>query len=161
MADSDKKITLLTEQDLYLFNEGSHFRLHEKLGSHVISEGGLQGTYFAVWAPDAEKVFVMGDFNGWSKDRHSLQPKGRSGIWEGFIPGVDKGARYKYHVVSRYQGYRVDKADPFAFYNDPPPETASMTWTTPGMTRSGWQTAVAAFRQTPPFPSTNFTWGRG
>jgi 1,4-alpha-glucan branching enzyme len=128
MADSDKKVTLLTEQDLYLFNEGSHFRLHEKLGSHLISEGGLQGTYFAVWAPDAEKVFVMGDFNGWSKDSHSLQPKDRSGIWEGFIPGVDKGARYKYHVVSRYQGYRVDKADPFALYNDTPPETVSIVW---------------------------------
>lgn len=128
MAKSDAKVSLLTEQDLYLFNEGSHFRLHERLGSHLISKGGLEGTYFAVWAPDAEKVFVMGDFNGWSKDRHSLQPKDRSGIWEGFIPGVGKGARYKYHIVSRYHGYRVDKADPFAFYNDPPPETASIVW---------------------------------
>jgi 1,4-alpha-glucan branching enzyme len=128
MTDTDKQITLLTEQDLYLFNEGSHFRLHEKLGSHLISEGGLQGTYFAVWAPDAEKVFVMGDFNGWSKESHSLQPRDHSGIWEGFIPGVNKGARYKYHVVSRYGGYRVDKADPFAFYNIPPPETVSIVW---------------------------------
>ena len=128
MANSDKKVTLLTEQDLYLFNEGNHFRLHEKLGSHLISEGGLQGTYFAVWAPDAEKVFVMGDFNGWSKDSHALQPKDSSGIWEGFIPGVDKGACYKYHVVSRYKGYRVDKADPFASYSDPPPETSSIVW---------------------------------
>ena len=128
MADGDKQITLLTEQDLYLFNEGSHFRLHEKLGSHLFSEGGLQGTYFAVWAPDAEKVFVMGDFNGWSKGSHLLQPRDRAGIWEGFIPGVDKGARYKYHVVSRYGDYRVDKADPFAFYNVPPPETVSIVW---------------------------------
>ena len=128
MADRDKQITLLTEQDLHLFNEGSHFRLHEKLGSHLISEGGLQGTYFAVWAPDAEKVFVMGDFNGWSKESNSLQPRDRSGIWEGFIPGVAKGACYKYHVVSRYLGYRVDKADPFAFYNLPPPETVSIVW---------------------------------
>lgn len=128
MAKSDEKVTLLTEQDLFLFNEGSHFRLHEKLGSHLISKGGLEGTYFAVWAPDAEKVFVMGDFNSWSKNSHSLQPKDRSGIWEGFIPGVGKGARYKYHIVSRYRGYRVDKADPFAVYNDPPPETVSIVW---------------------------------
>ena len=128
MANADKQITLLTEQDLYLFNEGSHFRLHEKLGSHLISEGGLQGTYFAVWAPVAEKVFVMGDFNGWSKESHSLQPRDRSGIWEGFIPAVDKGVRYKYHIVSRYGGYRVDKADPLAFYNVPPPETVSIVW---------------------------------
>jgi 1,4-alpha-glucan branching enzyme len=128
MANADKHITLLTEQDLYLFNEGSHFRLHEKLGSHLISEGGLQGTYFAVWAPVAEKVFVMGDFNGWSKESHSLQPRDRSGIWEGFIPAVDKGVRYKYHIVSRYGGYRVDKADPLAFYNVPPPETVSIVW---------------------------------
>ena len=128
MAKSDEKVTLLTEQDLYLFNEGSHFRLHEKLGSHVISKEGLEGTYFAVWAPDAEKVFVMGDFNNWSKESHSLQPRDRSGIWEGFIPGVSKGARYKYHIVSRYRGYRADKADPFAVYNDPPPETVSIVW---------------------------------
>jgi 1,4-alpha-glucan branching enzyme len=128
MADPNKKVTLLTEQDLYLFNEGSHFRLQEKLGSHLISKGGLEGTYFAVWAPDAEKVFVMGDFNNWSKDSHSLQPKERSGIWEGFIPGVGKGDRYKYHIVSRYRGYRVDKADPFAVYNDTPPETVSIVW---------------------------------
>jgi 1,4-alpha-glucan branching enzyme len=128
MAQPGKQITLLTEQDLYLFNEGSHFRLHEKLGSHLISEGGSPGTYFAVWAPDAEKVFVIGEFNGWSKESHSLQPRGRSGIWEGFIAGVDKGARYKYHIVSRHRGYRVDKADPFAFYNVPPPETVSIVW---------------------------------
>ena len=112
MAKSDEEVTLLTEQDLYLFNEGNHFRLHEKLGSHLISKGDLEGTYFAVWAPDAKKVFVMGDFNNWSKDSHSLQPRERSGIWEGFIPGVGKGVRYKYHIVSRYGGYRVDKADP-------------------------------------------------
>jgi 1,4-alpha-glucan branching enzyme len=128
MADSDRKKTLLSDQDLYLFNEGNHFRLNEKLGSHLISEGDLEGTYFAVWAPDAEKVCVMGDFNGWSKDSHPLRPRERSGIWEGFIPGVLKGARYKYHVVSRYHGYRVDKADPFAVYNDPPPETVSIVW---------------------------------
>ena len=157
MVNSDKEITLLTEQDLYLFNEGSHFRLHEKLGSHLISEWGLPGTYFAVWAPDAEKVLVMGDFNDWSKESHYLRPKGNSGIWEGFIPRVDKGARYKYHVVSRYRGYRVDKADPFAFYNVPPPETVPVVWDLDYT----WETVVAEFLQTPPFRSTNFIWARG
>ncbi len=123
-----EKVTLLSDDDIYLFNEGSHYRLQEKLGSHLVTAGKVHGTYFAVWAPDAEQVFVMGDFNDWSKADHPLQPKGSSGIWEGFIPGVGKGARYKYHIVSRYHGYRVDKADPFAFYNDPPPETVSIVW---------------------------------
>ena len=107
MPDSTKKVTLLTEDDLFLFNEGSHYRLYEKLGSHLISDGDVQGTYFAVWAPDAEQTFVMGDFNNWSKVSHPLNPRGQSGIWEGFIAGVGKGARYKYHVVSRYNDYRV------------------------------------------------------
>ena len=126
--DSLQGPTLLSKDDLYLFNEGNHYGLHEKLGAHPITTGDIQGTYFAVWAPDAEQVFVMGDFNGWSKGSHALRPRDRSGIWEGFIPGVGKGARYKYHVVSRYHGYRVDKADPFAYYNDPPPETVSIVW---------------------------------
>ena len=128
MPDSTKKVTLLTEDDLFLFNEGSHYRLYEKLGSHLISDGDVQGTYFAVWAPDAEQTFVMGDFNNWSKVSHPLNPRGQSGIWEGFIAGVGKGARYKYHVVSRYNDYRVDKADPFAYYNEQPPETVSIVW---------------------------------
>jgi len=128
MVKHAKKVTLLSEDDLFLFNEGSHFRLYEKLGSHVVSDGDQKGTYFAVWAPDAEQVCVMGEFNDWSKTAHPLRPKDRSGIWEGFLPGVGKGARYKYHVVSRYNNYRVDKADPFGVYNDPPPETVSVVW---------------------------------
>jgi 1,4-alpha-glucan branching enzyme len=119
------KVSLLTEDDLYLFNEGSHFRLYEKLGAHPLAH---QGTYFALWAPDAEQVFVMGDFNGWDKASHRLHPRGQSGIWEGFIPGVGKGNIYKYHLVSRYRGYRVDKADPFASHNETPPKTASVVW---------------------------------
>jgi 1,4-alpha-glucan branching enzyme len=121
-------VTLLTEDDLYLFNEGNHFHLYEKLGAHVVSRGGTRGTYFAVWAPDAEIVYVMGDFNGWNKTSHALRSKAVSGIWEGFIPGVEKGAKYKFHVCSRYQGYTVDKADPFAFHAEPPPLTASIVW---------------------------------
>jgi 1,4-alpha-glucan branching enzyme len=121
-------VTLLTGDDTYLFNEGSHYRLHQKLGAHPLSVDGVDGTYFAVWAPDARQVFVMGDFNGWDKTCHPLCSRGQSGIWDGFVPGVGKGALYKYHIVSRYRGYRVDKADPFAFYNEVPSNTSSIVW---------------------------------
>ena len=120
--------SLLTDDDLFLFNEGSHFRLYEKLGAHFRKEGGSEGTRFAVWAPDAKQVFVMGGFNGWNKGSHPLRPRGQSGIWEGFIPGVPIGTAYKYHIRSKYKGYRVDKADPFAFFNEVPPKTASIVW---------------------------------
>ncbi|UCB42777.1 MAG: 1,4-alpha-glucan branching protein GlgB [Dehalococcoidales bacterium] len=122
------EITLLTEDDIYLFNEGSHFRLYEKLGAHPITVNGQSGTYFAVWAPDARQVSVTGDFNGWDKSSHPLRPKGQSGIWEGFLQGIGKGALYKYHVASRYKGYRADKSDPFAIYNEIAPKTASIVW---------------------------------
>ena len=121
-------VTLFTGDDTYLFNEGSHYRLHQKLGAHPLSVDGVDGTYFAVWAPDARQVFVMGDFNGWDKTCHPLCSRGQSGIWDGFVPGVGKGALYKYHIVSRYRGYRVDKADPFAVYNEVPSNTSSIVW---------------------------------
>jgi 1,4-alpha-glucan branching enzyme len=124
----DAAMSLLSPQDLYLFNEGSHTRLYDKLGSHPGTVDGVAGTHFAVWAPGAEKVFVMGDFNGWDKTGVPLRPRETSGIWEGFVPGVGAGAAYKYHVVSRYGGYRVDKADPFAFLHETPPKTASRVW---------------------------------
>ncbi len=119
-------VSLLTEDDLHLFNEGTHYRLYHKLGAHHLTANGVGGTYFAVWAPDARNVSVMGDFNHWSKSTHPLHPRGSSGIWEGFLPGVGSGATYKYHIVSRYHGYQVDKADPFAFFNEVPPRTASI-----------------------------------
>ena len=93
------EINRLTDDDLYLFNEGSHFRLYEKLGAHLMTVDRVEGTHFSVWAPNAEQVFVIGDFNGWDKSSHPLRPRGQSGIWEGFIPGVGQGANYKYHVV--------------------------------------------------------------
>jgi 1,4-alpha-glucan branching enzyme len=120
--------SLLTDDDLYLFNEGSHFRLYEKLGAHAMEREGKNGTHFAVWAPNAQKVCVMGDFNVWDKESHALRPRGKSGIWEGFIPDVGKGANYKFHIVSRFHGYRVDKADPFALYSEEPPRTGSIIW---------------------------------
>ena len=118
----------LTDHDIYLFAEGSHHKLWEKLGSHLVERDGVAGTLFAVWAPNAQRVSVMGDFNAWSPDQHPLAQRGGSGIWEGFLPGVGKGAHYKYHIVSQFHGYEVDKADPFAVHHETPPETASVVW---------------------------------
>jgi 1,4-alpha-glucan branching enzyme len=120
--------SLLTKDDIFLFGEGSHLHLHDKLGSHPRTVDGVAGTSFAVWAPNAAAVFVMGDFNGWSKESHPLSKVGRSGVWEGFLPGVARGAVYKYHVVSRHRGYRVDKADPFAVRHEVPPRRGSIVW---------------------------------
>jgi 1,4-alpha-glucan branching enzyme len=122
-------MTLFTDHDIYLFKEGSHFSLHDKLGSHLTIVDGVEGTYFAVWAPNAEKVSVMGDFNQWNKESHPLKVReDGSGIWEGFIPGISHGAAYKYYVISRYNGYRVEKGDPYAFHWECPPKTASVVW---------------------------------
>lgn len=121
-------VTLLTGDDLFLFNEGSHYRLYEKLGSHALTINGVEGSYFAVWAPGAQSVSVTGEFNSWDKTKNPLNLKAESGIWEGFIPGVKKGSFYKYHIVSRYNGYTVEKSDPFSFYCESPPETASIVW---------------------------------
>lgn len=121
-------VTLLTKDDLYYFNEGTNYRLYNKLGSTPLTVDGVAGTYFAVWAPDAVSVSVMGDFNGWNRDSHPLYLKGSSGVWENFIPGVGKGDLYKYFIVSRYNDYRVEKADPYAFHSETPPNTASIVW---------------------------------
>ena len=121
-------VTLLSKDDLYLFNAGSHVRLYEKLGAHSITENGTPGTYFAVWAPNAERVFVMGTFNDWEPASHPLHQREQSGIWEGFLPGVGKGSLYKYRIHSRHQGYQADKADPFSMFNEIPPKTASIVW---------------------------------
>ena len=121
-------LTLLGDADLHLFNEGTHYRLYDKLGAHPMSPDGAGGTYFAVWAPSAEQVFVMGDFNGWDRSTLPLAERGQSGIWEGFVPGAQPGQCYKYHIVSRYSDYRVDKADPLAFHAETPPKTGSVIW---------------------------------
>ena len=119
-------VSLLSEDDLFLFNEGSHSRLFDKLGAHPVEIGGERGTSFAVWAPDADGVAVMGGFNGWSRERHPLRPLGVSGLWQGFIPGVGPGALYKYYVSSRYHGFRAEKSDPFGFAHEVPPKAASV-----------------------------------
>ncbi len=119
----------LSDQDIYLFNEGSHLRLWEKLGAHPGREGDADGTRFAVWAPDARSVSVLGDWNDWKPERDPLVVRGSSGIWEGFVLGVGRGARYKYHVTSRRGGHRGEKSDPFALHAEVPPATASIVWT--------------------------------
>jgi 1,4-alpha-glucan branching enzyme len=121
-------ITLLSEEDLYLFNEGSHFRLFDKMGAHPLSTEAGRGTYFAVWAPDAERVSVIGTFNEWRRGADPLRPRGASGIWEGFVRGAGKGDLYKFWIESRHLGYRVAKADPFSFFNEIPPKSASIVW---------------------------------
>jgi 1,4-alpha-glucan branching enzyme len=121
-------ISRLTDGDLYLFNEGNHFRLYDKLGAHRTVIDGQAGTFFSVWAPNAERVSVMGDFNGWNRSTHPLHSRAQSGIWEGFIAGLGTGAIYKYFIQSRHHGYRVEKADPFAFHAETPPKTGSVVW---------------------------------
>jgi len=120
--------TLLTTGDVESFLGGTHFRAYEKLGSHTTVMEGVVGTAFAVWAPNAEDVRVMGDFNGWNKVSHALDNYAESGIWSGFAPGIGQGAHYKYHIVSRYNGYSIDKTDPFGFRQQVPPGTASVVW---------------------------------
>jgi 1,4-alpha-glucan branching enzyme len=113
----------LTGHDLYLFREGTHTRLHEKLGAHLHEAGAS----FAVWAPNAASVAVVGDFNDWDPRRHPMQGS-ESGVWSVDVPAVRQGAVYKYHIVSRHGNFRVDKADPYAFRCELAPRTASVAW---------------------------------
>ncbi len=150
------EVSLLSEDDLHLFNEGTHLRLYEKLGAHILERDGVVGTQFAVWAPNANQVSVMGDFNKWHKSSHPLMPRGQSGIWEGFLPGLEAGTLYKYHIVSNFKGYSVDKADPMAFRCQPPPNTASVVssltydwkdsaWMTDRASRHALQSPIAIY----------------
>ena len=121
-------ISLLTDHDIYLFKEGNHFGLYEKLGSHPMTVDGREGTLFAVWAPNAEAVSVVGDFNRWDKTIHHLKARSDgSGIWEGFIPEIGQGTLYKYHIRS-HNHHEAEKSDPFAFSCETPPKSASVVW---------------------------------
>jgi len=119
---------LLTDQDLYLFNEGSNYRIYDKMGAHSATHDGQSGVVFSVWAPNARSVSVVGSFNGWDPKTHRLSPRSSSGIWEGFVPGATHGALYKFHIESRQHGYRVEKADPIGLLHEKPPRTASVVW---------------------------------
>ncbi len=121
--------SLFTEFDINLFKAGKHFRLYDKLGSHLTEVDGVKGTYFAVWAPTAKSVSVVGDFNYWVEGDHKLFVRwDESGIWEGFIPGIEQGAKYKYKIHSHNSDIKTEKADPFARYCEQPPKTASVVW---------------------------------
>ena len=119
---------LLTDQDLYLFNEGSNYRMYEKMGAHLVTQNGEPGAVFSVWAPNARSVAVVGSFNEWASKANLLRPRGSSGIWEGFLPGVKRGALYKFHIESQRHGFHVDKADPLGLLHEKPPRTASVVW---------------------------------
>lgn len=119
--------SLFTEYDIYLFKEGSHTQLYKKFGAHLVNFEGVDGVYFAVWAPNAQKVYVMGDFNGWDKFSHELKKNENSGIWEGFIPAVKSGTKYKYHIITKW-GSSYERSDPYGFFFETPPRTASVVW---------------------------------
>jgi 1,4-alpha-glucan branching enzyme len=120
----------ITAHDIYLFKEGSHFNLYRKLGAHTVEVDGVTGVHFAVWAPDAAHISVIGDWNHWQRGGNELAPRAdSSGIWEGFVPSITNGAVYKYHIASRYNGYNVEKADPMALVSEMPPKTASIVHT--------------------------------
>jgi 1,4-alpha-glucan branching enzyme len=121
-------VTRLSDMDIYLFKEGTHVKLYDKLGSHPMKREGADGVYFAVWAPNASAVSVVGDFNAYDPMAHPLKMRiDGSGIWEGFIEGAKKGDTYKYHIVG-YDGRHFDKADPYAKYAEKPPKSASRIW---------------------------------
>jgi 1,4-alpha-glucan branching enzyme len=128
MSAVTEKSVALTGHDQYLFREGTHARLYEKLGAQFLADGGAARTHFAVWAPNAAAVSVIGDFNGWDPQRHPLRSTGDSGIWAAAVAGARPGHVYKFHIVSRNAAYRVDKADPYAFRAEEAPRTGSMIW---------------------------------
>jgi 1,4-alpha-glucan branching enzyme len=119
---------VLTDFDVHLWGEGSHYRTYEKLGAHLAARDGVAGTQFAVWAPNARRVSVIGDFNGWHAGSNPMEPVGVSGIWQAFVPGVGVGALYKYAIASQYHNYKVEKADPYGFATELRPQTASKVW---------------------------------
>lgn len=121
-----KNFNQFSEYDIYLFRNGNHFRLYEKMGAHRRKIDGEEGIYFAVWAPNATDVCVAGDFNGWSENNRLVSRKDGSGIWETFIPGLKEDSLYKYKIKSGFKTGYTEKADPFSFYCEIPPKTASI-----------------------------------
>ncbi len=128
IEDPYRYAPVLTDFDLHLFNEGTHLRLYEKLGAQLMEHQGTQGVCFAVWAPNAERVSVIGGFNQWDGRRHPMRPRGASGVWELFVPGLQQGDLYRFEIKTRYQGYMAVKSDPFAFAAELRPNNASVIW---------------------------------
>jgi 1,4-alpha-glucan branching enzyme len=120
--------TTLSDFDKYLFGEGSHLHVYERLGAHLAEVNGRAGVVFVVWAPTAQRVSVIGDFNNWDGRRHPMRLHHENGLWELFLPGLGEGALYKYEIKTRYKSYTVAKADPYGFYHELRPNTASIVW---------------------------------
>ncbi|HMF37220.1 MAG TPA: 1,4-alpha-glucan branching enzyme, partial [Isosphaeraceae bacterium] len=119
---------VLTDFDLHLLGEGTHLRNYERLGAHLRTHEGFRGVHYAVWAPNAERVSVTGNFNHWDGRRHPMRNRGATGIWELFIPDLCEGEVYKFEIKSRNHGYVVQKADPYGFASELRPKTASVVW---------------------------------
>ncbi|HLE26811.1 MAG TPA: 1,4-alpha-glucan branching protein GlgB [Anaerolineales bacterium] len=129
---------VLTEYDLHLFAEGTHYQLYDKLGAHLVTHEGVSGVAFAVWAPSAERVSVIGDFNQWEGRRHPMRPRGATGLWELFIPSLGEGEIYKYEIKTPYKGMLAVKSDPYGFASEVRPNTASRVW---NLSRYQWNDA--------------------
>jgi len=130
-------VSTLSELDIYLFKQGSHTKLYEKFGSHKMKHKSKKGVHFCVWAPNAQSVSVRGDFNNYEVNAHPLQLReDNSGLWEGFVEGVEEGLTYKYHIVSKFHNIVHEKSDPFAFYSEKPSKSASRVW---GLDNYKWQ----------------------
>ena len=119
---------MLSDFDEYLLAEGTHAKIYQQLGAHIVQVEKVKGVRFAVWAPSAKRVSVIGPFNQWDGRRHPMRRHVNSGIWELFLPGVTKGALYKYEIKTPYQGYMVAKSDPVGFFRELRPKTASIVW---------------------------------
>jgi len=117
-------LPVLGDFDLYLIGEGTHLNSYEKLGAHIIKHNGIEGTHFAVWAPNAKRVSIIGDFNNWDSRRHQMRVLGSSGIWEIFIPGLGEGEIYKFEILAKNGKDVFVKSDPYAFYSELRPKSA-------------------------------------
>ncbi len=124
----ENKPPFISDFDVHLFSEGTHNRIYEKLGAHIIERDGVRGTHFAVWAPNAQNVAVIGDFNDWQSDRHPMGASSTAGIWTLFIPGVGQGALYKFFISSSQGHFAAEKTDPIGFAGEVRPRTASVVW---------------------------------
>lgn len=132
VRDYIKAVTdYITEEEIYLFNRGELYHSYLRFGAHKIEFDGIEGVHFAVWAPNAVKVCVVGNFNSWQGQAHTMKRKGESGVWTLFVPGLKEGEIYKYEIHTR-EGQVLLKADPFAFYSELRPNTASIVYSLEG-----------------------------
>ena len=127
LTHDERPFSLFTDFDIFLFKQGKHYKLYEKFGAHEVVVNDKRGCFFAVWAPAASHVSVIGNFNGWQKESHPMQSRGdESGIWEVFITGIHLGEVYKYFIINAQTGEQLEKFDPYALFAEEPPKTASV-----------------------------------